>query len=208
MRILWPALAAALLLSGCGNAPPGSPSGAGGAMPTTTGSSSSTGPAQTTGGATTGAGGQGGAGGGDTCTAKCAAEKQLGCPIGSDCVATCESAFNHPADCGPELAKFYTCYAEQAPKQQTCIIPNDCSIQFGGYLYCTDQLCLSDPCDDQQGVCACAGTCATKGVKSVCTGGECTCSIDGVEVGKCSDGSMPICGLSESCCVVRYFLAK
>jgi hypothetical protein len=212
MRISLPALATVLLLLGCGNAPPGSASGSGGATPGTTGSSSSTGSPQTTGGggggAGAGAGGQGGAGGADACTVKCAAEKQLGCGVGSDCVATCESAFNHPASCGPELAKFYACYAEHAPKEQACTIPNECSIPFGGYLYCTDQLCMSDACDDQQGVCSCSGTCASKNVKSVCTGAECTCSIDGVEVGTCSDGSIPICGLKESCCVVRYFLAK
>lgn len=156
-----------------------------------------------------GTGGGGSAGGGaEVCATKCGTETQFGCSVGDDCRDTCQSAFDRPADCGPELASYYACYAEHAPKEQTCTIPSQCSTAFGDYLTCADQLCVSDPCDDQQGVCACSGSCAAKKVKSVCTGAECVCSLDGVEVGTCSDGSIPICGLKDSCCVVRYFLLK
>jgi hypothetical protein len=41
-------------------------------------------------------------------------------------------------------------------------------------------------------------------VHAVCADGACDCLVDGVSVGTCSDGSIPICGLEQSCCTVLF----
>jgi hypothetical protein len=190
MRSSIPALAVALVLLGCGNGTSGS-SGTAGAG---------------------GSGGSAGTGGtpseADTCAKTCAAEHSFGCAIEANCAATCHDVFTANSDCREELSRYYGCYADHVAALTSCNMPAACVPAFGDYLFCADALCTTSACTDQEGTCSCPATCSGRAVKSVCVGANCTCFVGGAQVGTCTDGTMPICGLKESCCTVLHFLAK
>ncbi|APR84922.1 Hypothetical protein A7982_10271 [Minicystis rosea] len=142
-----------------------------------------------------------------TCVAKCAAEHAFSCAPETACLDTCARTLAAESACSSEIAAYTACYGEHRADLSGCYTQDACVVAFGNYLFCADAICTTTSCDHPDGTCTCAGTCSDHDVKSVCTGAECRCLVDGEEVGTCTDGSMPICGLKESCCTALYFLS-
>ncbi|MFO0761466.1 MAG: hypothetical protein U0359_33615 [Byssovorax sp.] len=137
----------------------------------------------------------------------CQAQHDLGCVISTfDCIVTCQAvqASNHA--CAAELQTYYACYADHVGELSACTMPDACVPAFGNILFCAENYCSTAACDHQESICTCPGICNNHAVISVCDGAECTCFVNGAVAGKCTDFSVPICGLKESCCTVLYFL--
>lgn len=142
------------------------------------------------------------------CSAKCAAEAAFACAAEASCVDTCTRTQRAGGRCGAELTAYAVCYGAHEAALSGCYTPDPCVAALGDYLVCADAECTTSACDHPDGTCTCEGTCVSRDVRSVCRGADCTCFAGGVEVGKCTDGSMPVCGLKESCCTGLYFLTK
>ena len=173
--------------------------GGSGGAPLSTSSSSSTSASSSTGASPTGTPVH-------PCAVKCQAQENVGCVVPPDCVASCQEVFAAPNGCGAELAAYYECFADHAEAElDRCFIPPSCQSQFEAYIACGDAKCFTNQCGAQPDTdCNCDGFCGRHNVHAVCDDGACNCLVDSVVVGTCSDGSIPICGLKESCCTVLF----
>jgi hypothetical protein len=139
------------------------------------------------------------------CSNKCAAQAQVGCSVPPGCDASCQSVFAKPNQgCNAALAKYYECFA--ANPAPGCQMQEACSLEIMDYFACFDAKCtvsgLSAPGD---GSCTGDGQCGGHAVRSTCIHGTCTCMVDGIAVGTCSDGTLDaICGFDETCCTSFY----
>jgi hypothetical protein len=144
---------------------------------------------------------------GDPCAAVCAREQALGCAAEATCLTTCQQVLASGHGCAAEIRAYYACYAEHSAALSHCTsMPDPCVVPFGNLLLCVEGHCSTAACTHEEDVCSCPALCDDRAVRSVCVGADCTCMLDGAVVGTCTDASIPICGLKESCCTVLYFI--
>lgn len=138
------------------------------------------------------------------CQTVCDAIEKGGCPT-PNCADDCIKTYATAGVCADAFAALVFCYGDHLDALTKCGDPiacdpikqkfNDCQAGTGS---CTPQTCVGD----NTGGCSCGVACGMSKYTADCSktpnGQQCTCSIDGMPVGKCAGSGA--CDIYQGCC--------
>jgi len=185
---LWLAgCAGDVTVSGQGGASQGgTTTGAGGAAPTRSASTSAGDPA-------------------DVCDALCAKLASLGCPSGScqqDCAAFVSGA------CSAQATAVVSCFAANATSCDDDNPPPACTDELTTLDACEFAGCMPGTCSGMgssgQSLCECKATCPQGELAVSCSsapdGDHCDCLVNGMVIGSCVEPISTQCSIQHGCC--------
>ncbi len=172
---------------------------------------------------TSGSGGGGAGGGGSTttsdttssatdpksmCEALCNVGLDAGCFSGpiTDCTAGCNQTYDAYPECKAQIDAAYQCAIDKVPAGG-CDIETLCAAEGAAAQECTSGGCNEGTCSGDGTSCSCSSFCNGQNIQADCIGDasgiDCTCSVDGNEVGTCT-GSDLSCDLMTGCCAQLF----
>ena len=194
-------------VTGCGGTVTGSGGdgggGSGGAGGTDTGSTT-TSDTGTTSDSTTSGTGTTGTDVQSLCEQICDVGKAALCYDGpvSECVSGCDQNYQMFPDCTSAFDAAYVCAIDKVPAGG-CQLDQLCPTEMAAVQECINGGCGTGTCSGDSTSCSCAQTCNGTDNQVDCVQGansiDCTCFVNGAEVGACT-GSDLSCDLQGSCC--------